>query len=160
MAQTTGSLPQGGCQVEVSVNGSSWTDISGSTASVSFSGGDQLTGEQHTFDGQFPIVTGSGKMGAVTATFNIVYTETSGEAFVVVYDRFKDGAAGTIYVRYSPAGGASTEYRYFASDDAGSAATAVPIINCMPPDADGNTGDAIMASFSVIAPQFKQETIS
>jgi len=160
MAQTTGSLPQGKCQVEVSVDASAWTDVSGSSASVSFSGGDQLTGEQHTFDGQFPIVTGSGKMGALTATFNIFYTETASEAFTVVYDRFKDGAAGTIAVRYSPAGGQSTESRYFASDDAGSAATLVPIINCPPPDADSSSGDAIMATFSVLAPQFKEETIS
>lgn len=160
MAQTTGSLPQGKCQVEVSVNGSTWTDISGQVTSVALSGGEQLTGEQHTFDGQYPIVTGSGKMGAVTATFNFVYTETSSEAFDVVFTRFEDGGVGTIYVRYSPAGGQSSEFRYFATNDAGSAATAVPITACNPPDADAGVGDAIMASFAVIAPQFKQETIA
>jgi len=160
MAQTTGNLPQGQCQVEVSTNGSSWTDISGSVASVTTGAGEQMTGEQHTFDGQFPIVTGSGKMAATTAEFSIVYTETASEAFTIVYDRFKDGGAGTIYVRYSPAGGQSTESRFFASDDAGSAEAAVPIVSCLPPAADASAGDAIMASFSVIAPQFKQETIA
>ena len=160
MAQTTGSLPQGGCQVEVSTDGSTWTDVSGSVASVSMSGGDQMTGEQHTFDGQYPIVTGSGKMNATTAEFSIVYTETSSEAFDIVYGRFEDGGAGTIYVRYSPAGGQSTEARYFATNDAGSAATAVPIVSCIPPSADAGVGDTIMASFSVLAPQFKQETIA
>lgn len=160
MAQTTGSLPQGQCQVEVSVDGSAWTDISGSVASATPSGGDQMTGEQHTFDGQFPIVTGSNKMAATTVEFSIVYTETTAEAFTVVYDRFKDGGTGTIYCRYSPAGGQSTESRFFASDDAGSAPTAVPITACLPPTADASVGDIIMASFSVIAPQFKQETIA
>lgn len=160
MAQTTGSLPQGQCQVEVSVDGSTWTDISGETASATPGAGEQMTGEQMTFDGQFPIVTASGKMAATTMEFSIVYTETAAEGYVVVYDRFKDGGAGTIYVRYSPAGGQSTEYRYFATDDAGSAATAVPITACLPPAADASVGDTIMASFAVLAPQFKQETIS
>lgn len=160
MAQTTGSLPQGGCQVEVSTNGSTWTDISGETASIAFSGGEQLTAEQMTFDGQYPIVTGSGKMGAITATVSIFYTETSSEAFDVVYGRYEDGGAGTIYMRYSPAGGQSTEFRYFATDDAGSSATAVPIVSCLPPSGDASVGDAFMAEFSIIAPQFKQETIA
>ncbi len=159
MAQTTGALPQGKCQVEVSVDGTVWTDISGSTATATPGAGEQMTGEQHTFDGQFPIVTASGKMAATTMEFNIVYTETAVDGYVVVYDRFKDGATGTIYVRYSPAGGQSTEFRYFASDDAGSAPTAVPITACLPPPADAGVGDAIMASFAVLAPQFKQETI-
>ena len=160
MAQTTGALPQGKCQVEVSVNGSSWTDISGEAATIAMAGGEQLTSEQMTFDGQYPIVVGSGKMGAITATVTIAYTETSSEAFDVVYGRYEDGGAGTIYLRYSPAGGQSTEFRYFASDDAGSAATAVPIVACLPPGADATVGDLIMTEFSVIAPQFKQETIA
>lgn len=159
MAQTTTPISQTIYEVEVSTDGATWTSICGTTTSVSFSGGDQLTGEQQTACGDFPVVTASGKVEARTAQFDIVYTETSNEAFDYVWDQFESSGAKTIYIRYSPAGNNSGDLRFFATNSAGSAATAVPIVSCTPPDND-DSGGVAMASFSVIAPQWKRETIA
>lgn len=158
MAQTTGAISQTVGVLEVSTNGSSWTDISGETTSVSFSGGDQLVGEQNTLDGDYPVVVGSGKKEARTATFSIVYTETASEAFDFIWDIWEAAGTSTVYVRYSPAGGQVGDLRFFASDDAGSAATTVPIASVALPDSDDG-GGVTMAEFSVIAAQWVRETI-
>lgn len=158
MSQTTGAFAQSNFQVEVSLNGSSWTDISGEVANVTVDGGDQLIGEQHTADGEVPVVVGSNKTEAKTVTVSILYTETTGEAFQIVNDRY-DGADKTIYLRYSPAGGGSGAKRFVCVGAAGSA-IAVPIINCLPPEVDAGTGDPAMAEFSVRTPDLLKETVS
>lgn len=160
MTQTTDALPQSIASLELSDDGSAWTEVCGETASVSFSGGEQMVGEQMTQCGDYPVVVGSGKVSAVTAEFNIVYTETSDEFYDATLDAFETaGNSKTIYVRYSPAGGNDGDLRYFATDSAGSAPVAVPIVSCLPPDND-DSGGVMMASISVIAPRFKRETIS
>jgi hypothetical protein len=158
MAQTTGAFAQSGFKVEVSLNGSDWTDISGQATNVAVEGGDQMVGEQHTADGEVPVVTGSNKTEAKTVTVSILYTETNGEAFQIVNDRY-DGADKTIYLRYSPAGGGTGDKRWVCANAAGNA-IAVPIINCLPPEVDAGTGDPAMAEFSVRTPDLKKETIS
>jgi hypothetical protein len=157
MAQTTGAMPKSNYKAEVSLNGSSWTDISGNSTTVEVDGGEQQTGEQFTASGSVPIVIGSNKVSAVTAKVNIIYTETAGEAFQVVWGQYI-GASKLIYFRYSPKGGATGDKRYVASNDAGSA-FACPIVTCLPPDVDAGSGDPAMAEFSIIAPKFLQEAI-
>lgn len=158
MAQTTSAIPQGKMIVEVSTDGSSWTDISGSSAQVTPSGGDQLTGSQNTAGGSAPVVVGSNKTEAAEADVKILYTETSGEAFRVVKARF-DGSNKTIYFRYTPSGSGTGNKRYLAADDANSA-FACPIQSCMPPDLDSGSGDPAMASFHIIFPKWYEETLS
>jgi len=158
MAQTTTAIPRSNYQIEVSTNGSSWTDISGSSNQVNPSGGDQMYGEQHTADGNAPTVVATHKTGAITITCNILYTETSGEAFQTVWARY-EGAAKTIYFRYTPDGGDSGDERYTATNDAGTA-VACPIINCLPPVVDAGSGDPAMASFTIVAPKLVQAAIS
>lgn len=157
MAQTTGATPKSNYKAEVSLNGSSWTDISGNATTVEIDGGEQQTGEQFTAAGNVPVVIGSNKVSAMTAKVSILYTETSGEAFQVVWAQYIS-TNKKIYFRYSPKGGASGDKRYVASDDAGSA-FACPIISCLPPDVDAGSGDPAMAEFSVIAPKFLQEAV-
>lgn len=157
MAQTTGAMPKSNYKVEVSLNGSSWTDISGNSTTVEIDGGEQQTGEQFTAAGNVPVVIGSNKTSAVKAKVSILYTESAGEAFQVVWAQYIS-AAKSIYFRYSPKGGASGDKRYVASNDAGSA-FACPIISCLPPDVDAGSGDPAMAEFEVIAPKFFQEVV-
>lgn len=158
MAQSTGQISQGNMLVEVSVDGSAWTDISGSSAQVTPGGGDQLTGSQHVAAGSAPIVVGANKTEAAEAEVKILYTETAGEAFRVVKVRY-DGADKTIYFRYTPKGTGTGNKRYLAADNA-NAAFKCPIVNCMPPDLDAGTGDPAMASFSIIFPKWYEETLS
>lgn len=158
MAQTTGGMARANFKVEVSTNGSDWTDISGQAATATPSGGEQIAGEQNTADGSAPIVTGSNKTSSVTVEVSCVYTETGGEAWKVVQARF-DGADKTIYLRYSPAGGGNGDLRYVCANDADSA-VAVPIISCLPPEMDASSGDPALFTFSVMAPKLKDEVIS
>lgn len=157
MAQTTGAIPESIYKIEVSLNGSSWTDISGQANTVEPSGGDQQTGKQFTASGNVPIVTNSNKTDAVTVKVNIVYTESGSEGFMIVWGQYIS-AAKTIYLRYSPAGGASGQKRYVCANDANTAIL-VPIVNCLPPKLDAGSGDMAMVEFSVIAPKLFQEVV-
>lgn len=158
MPQTTGAFSPANFQIEVSLNGSSWTDISGSANSVSRDGGDQMTGTQFTANGDVPVVVNSNKRDAVTLTISIIYTEVPGEAFQTVYDRYI-GADKTIYLRYAPKGSTVSNKRYVCANSAGTAIP-VPIISCLPPETDSASGDPALTEFSVITPNLFQEAIT
>jgi hypothetical protein len=157
MAQTTGSKAKSSFKAEVSINGSSWSDISGSATQVTPSGGDQLTGVTHVASDNAPIVTNGNKVDAITLEVNIVYTEVTGEAWQIVGDRYV-GTDKTVYFRYSPKGGATGQKRYTCANDAGQA-IAVPIVNCIPPEGDANSGDPLTTTFTLLTPKFLIETI-
>lgn len=158
MAQTTNAIPKSPFKLEVSLNGTVWTDISGVATKVTPGGGDQQIGTQFTADGGVPLVTNSNKLEAVTLQADIVYTEQSGEAFQVVYGQYA-GADKRIYMRYAPKGGASGNKRYVCANDAGTAIP-VPIQSCLPPEVEAGDGAPVAASFSVMAPRLIQETIA
>lgn len=150
MAQTTAAVDRASFKVETSTNGSSWTDISGQAATVSVSGGDQLIGSQNTADGNAPVVVGSTKTQAFTVTVSTVYTETASEAFELVEARFF-ASTKTIYVRWSPRGGANGEKQFTCTNNAGTA-FACPIQSVSLPDLDAGSGDPAMFSFAVQTP--------
>src|SRR5512138_502700 len=104
MAQTTNSVWGGAAKVEISTNGSSWTDISGHSAKVTPSGGDRQTGQAYTFDGEDPIVK-VGKKNPREMRVDIIYTEETNDAFEVARAQFEAAGGGAMYVRYSPDGG-------------------------------------------------------
>lgn len=157
--QTTGSISKGTNQkVEVSTDGSTWTDISGDITGVKTSGGEQAIGEQHVANGNYPIVVGSGKVSATTVEANFVYTETAGEAFQVAWARY-EGSQKTIYLRWSPKGGNIGDERYVCTNDAG-VAVPVPIVACLPPEMESGSSDVALATLSVLAPRIFQEVIS
>lgn len=155
MPQTTGFDTRAAFKVEVSTNGSTWTDISGQANNVTVEGGDQMIGEQNTADGVAPIVVGANKVEAKTVTVSAVYTETAGESWRLVKDRY-DGASKTIFLRYSPRGGATGERRYVCANDANTA-IAAPIINCNEPEGDASSGDPLLFEFSVRTPKLFEE---
>ena len=157
MAQTTASIPQSGFKVEVSLNGSSWTDISGVAATVEVSGGEAQIGEQMTADGEYAIVTAGQKIGAYDITCRCAYTETASMAWTIVSAQFYS-AAKTVYLRWSPAGGAIGVQRFTASKD-GTNAALVPIISCNPPALDASSGDPALFEFSVRSPAIYEATI-
>lgn len=158
MSQTTGGVSRSNFKLEVSTDGTTWTDISGSAAGVTPSGGEQMVGEQNTADGQYPIVAGSKKFASQQFECNAVYTETAGEPWKIVAARYQS-VTPTIYVRYSPKGGAIGTSRFLLADNAGNA-FACPIINCQPPEGDATTGDLLMFTFTVMAPRAYESTIA
>lgn len=116
MAQTTNSIWGGAAKVEISTNGSSWTDISGHANKVSPSGGDRQTGKAYTFDGEYPIVK-VGKMNERETRVDIIYTEETNDAFEKARAQFEAAGGGTMYARWSPAGGSVGEFLF--TTDAG-----------------------------------------
>lgn len=160
MAQTLGAKARSGFKVEVSLTGTGtvWTDISGAAATVTPSGGEQHIGEQNTASGSAPVVTGSNKVASRTLEVNCLYTEIAGEAWKVVAARY-NGADKTIYLRYSPQGGAVGTQRFTCANDAGTA-WLVPIVNCLPPEVDASTGDPLMFTFSVQTPKLVEATVT
>lgn len=117
MAQTTGGKTFIAAAVDLSANNSDWTECDGHGASVAVDGGTRNAPEQHTFDGDTPIVKG-GKRAALDVEVRFVYTETSAEPFEVARAIYEtEGAAA--YVRYSPLGddtSGGTVYRYASAE--------------------------------------------
>lgn len=105
MAQTTDAITFEDCTVEISTNGSSWTNISGWANSVSLSGGERQTGETYTFDGEFAIVR-RGKAQPFDVQINVVYTEPGGDPFDTIESAFSNGT--DLYCRWAPKGYVST----------------------------------------------------
>lgn len=157
MTQTTTAMSGANSKVEVSTNGTVWTDISGANTTVSVSGGEIGAGSQHTALGTEAVVTSSKKKAPVTVTVKCLYTETTSEPWNVVRGVY-DSATPVLYVRWSPAGGGTGALRYNTA--VGGAAAAVPLLTCTLPDLDANSEDPAMFEFSVMTPGIKQETVS
>ena len=103
MAQTTSSVWGGAAYVEISVNGSVWTDISGHANQVTPAPTERRQGEAYTFDGEYPIVK-VGKYNSTATDLRILYTEGASDAFEIVRGQFESPGGGTLYVRWSPRG--------------------------------------------------------
>lgn len=115
MAQTTDPISAVNAKIEVGTNGTVWTDISGSANAVEPGEQTRQSGYRMTHTGDIAIIA-SGKREPLEITVNIIYTEQAGEAFETVRAIFESSPA-TIYLRYSPKGGASTNFQY--TSDAG-----------------------------------------
>ncbi len=111
MAQTTDGLSWVAAKVEMSTNGTNWTDISGYETAVAVSGGERATGETYTNDGDSPIIT-AGKRGPVDLTVRYVYTEGASDPFKTALDAYETAGGGDFYARFSPKGGATGDFQF------------------------------------------------
>lgn len=109
MAQTTDAVSFRNCKIEMSTNGSTWTNISGFANSISVEGGERNIGEFFTFDGDTPILT-AGKRGAFDLTAKVVYTEGASDPYEVFRAAYE--AATDFYLRWSPKGGTSGQFMF------------------------------------------------
>lgn len=109
MSQTTGQISFKDCKVETSLNGSSWTDISGFAASVMVDGGERMIGKEFTFDGDTPLMTG-GKRDLLEVTVKSVYTEGASDPIEVFRAAYE--ACSAMYLRWSPKNGQAGEFQY------------------------------------------------
>lgn len=149
MAQTTDATNTVDANIEVSANGSTWVDISGSANQVQVPAQTRMTGTSYTFDGDLAIVT-SGKREPVEITVNALYTEQSAETFETIRPWFQSGAR--VYFRYSPKGVGSTGRAVYTASNDGSTAGAVVISSMKYPDMDANTADPAAAAFTMLVP--------
>lgn len=113
MAQTTGAVSARNSVLEMSTNGTAWTDISGFATSIEPGESARQFEETYTFDGDAPIVT-TGKKESVEITAKVVYTEGSTDAFEVVRAAFENQTP--VYFRWAPKGTATGNFRFTTSE--------------------------------------------
>lgn len=132
MAQTTTAYTPRNARVALSTDGSSYTDVSGSTTAFSAGDGTRLIGSAHTLEGEGPII-GAGKLDVQTSSFTFLYTETAGEAYITAYNAFI-AANSTLYARVDPLGSTTGNYRFTSSKG---------VLGTMPAfgEIDAGTGD-------------------
>jgi hypothetical protein len=140
MPQTTGAYSNACSAVEISTDGVNFTDISGSTQSVTGTEQSKMSGEAYTFDGRGPIVKG-GKFEPMELAFAIVYTEVLTEAYEIARAVFEqEGCEVEVWVRWIPSGGGVGTNQLTAFG---------PIINFTYPAIDASTANPIMGGFTV-----------
>ena len=152
MVQTTTSLPLGCGLLEIDVGcADSWTNISGSSTSLDPITQDRLTGEAYTLDGNGAIVNG-GKVQPFDATFTVVYTETAGEAWLLILAAWEAVSCdSSICVRWSPGGGNVGDLIYTINGVMSSITY---------PNNNASEGGVIMAGFKVRAGAITRDTIT
>ena len=152
MTQTTGGMSARALKVEYAVNTGggfgSYVDISGYAASVEPSGAERGVGEQHTFDGDTPIVT-TGKLSAARAVLRSVYTQTDSEAFDAIYDAKVNNYP--FKLRWSVPGGATGDKQYEVEGY---------VTKCTPPGGDAGSADVVLFEAEVVSASFDESTVS
>lgn len=154
MPQTTGAINVVDAVVEVSTNGTTWTDISGSTNKVEVSPQTADSGMAATLEGNYKIVR-AGKYNPVELTVTILYTEASAtEAYGILHGQ-KNVAGRPLYLRYTP-GGYNGEYRWYTGDSSGNKAAA-RITEFPYPGANAEDAGPHMVVFKLQATQLVRE---
>ena len=149
MAQTTDALAAVDADVEISVNGTTWINVSGSANTVEPGSQARMTGDAYTFDGDVAIVA-KGKREPLDVSVSALYTEVAGETFETVRANFEAGTR--VFFRYSPKGvGATGRAVYTASND-GITAGAVILSELDWPEAAADSADPVAVAFTVRCP--------
>lgn len=139
--------------VEFSTDGTTWTNISGSSNNVEPDAQTRMSGVAYTHFGDVGIVT-TGKREPTSVSVTALYTETSGETFETLRPLFSALGGTRIYFRYSPLGvGASGRAVYTASNDNVSPG-AVVITEFNWPKAEAESPDPVTVSFTLQVPAF------
>jgi hypothetical protein len=104
MAQTADALSAVNTLVEISADGATWANVSGSSNSIEPGEQTRMSGVAYTFVGDTAIVL-PGKREPLELVGKHLYTSTNGEAYEVVRAIHESNGVG--FVRYSPEGGAT-----------------------------------------------------
>lgn len=149
MAQATNQITLRAESIEISNNGSTWTDISGFANSIGIGGGERNVGEFHTADGDTPVL-GAGKRSSLELTVRILYTEGVSDPFATVLSAYEN--ATPLYVRYSPLGGQATENMFTSS---------AGIVKTHPyPQGEVQAGDPTAIEFTVQVASITKSVVS
>lgn len=149
MAQTTGAMSFRDCKIEISTNGSVWDDVSGFANTVTISGGDRLTAESFTADGEYPIVTTS-KRSSIDVSMRCLYTEGGSDPYEVLRAAYENGT--DLYLRWSPAGGTSGDFQFTTP--------AGIVMSPMYPTGDAGVPDAIAIEVTIKVPVVTKSVVA
>jgi hypothetical protein len=145
--QTTTAINVVDAVVELSTNGTSWTNVSGSTNKVEISPQTADSGMAASLEGQYKIVR-AGKYNPVDITVTILFTETAAEAYAILHGQ-KEVAGRPLYLRYTP-GGYDGVYRWYTADSNGAKAAA-RIVEFPYPGADAENAGPHLVVFKLQA---------
>jgi len=148
MAQATGVESWSDAKIEYSDNGGTWTDMSGYANSVTKSGGDRLTGEAYTFDGDVAII-GTGKRQPVELTIRVAYTETDTHPYTIIRTSYE--AKTRFQVRVWPEGGQLGEIGFYTDNDSRITSDPRPV-------GEAGSADPIFFEFTVRTSQLQDVT--
>lgn len=144
MAQTTLAASSIAAVVRVSTTGTSaWTDLSGASTGISFSGGELNTGEAFTLDGNYPVIT-AGKFAMVDATMSMLYTSgTTAPDYLGTIETWQKNRT-KVYLQFSPEGTADWTY----TSDAGY------FVSHIMPEAMADSADPLAVELTFRTPKF------
>jgi len=137
------------CLVEISANGTTWTDISAAANSVSVDGGERMAEALYTFGVDVATIT-TGPREPLEVTVRLVYTEGSSDAFETVRAAYEDGEL--LYVRWSPRGGNTGDFRYT------SGAGVIKSLNY--PGGEAGSAEVVMCEFVLRTPQVTKSVVA
>lgn len=150
MAQTTGATAGVNAKVEFSVNGSAWTDLSGSASALDPGEQSGMSGEVYVFTGETAAAVTAGKTEPAEITIKVAYTETAGESFEVVRAQFQV-AGRAAYIRWSPKGGTTGQFLFTSGLGVLTGLTWPPV--------DAGDGKPIMAGFKIKVPSITKSVL-
>jgi hypothetical protein len=153
MPQTSTAMNTVNAVVELSPDGATWTNVSGTTNKVDVAPQTVDSGMAATLEGQFKIVT-SGKTNPVDITVTILYTETAGEAAALL-EAQRASITPAIYFRYTP-GGYNGNYRYKSANSTGNT-VAARITEFPTVSVDAGAGGPQMMTFKLQTTQLVRE---
>lgn len=153
MPQTTTAMAVTETVVELSTDGITWTNVSGSTNKVEVAPQTADSGMAATLEGQYKIVR-AGKYNPAEATVTILYTETASEAYAILHGQ-KNVPNRPLYIRWTP-GGYNGDHRFYSGDANGNKAAA-RITEFPYPGANAEDGGPHLVSFKLQATQFVRE---
>lgn len=134
MTQATDAITFKALVVLLSTDGITFgTDISGESGTVVVDGGERITEETHTFDGDTPIIT-SGKRGKLGVKVRILYRVSGTTGYTLAKAAYENDSA--LYVKWRPTGTGVSKKEYTTSRGyvktppypAGEAGSAAPIV--------------------------------
>ena len=135
-------------KIELSANGTAWTDISGETNTVEPGEQTRQTGVMYTLAGDTAIIT-AGKREPLEISVKTIYTEVNTEANEVA--RAIHEAGGVCHLRYSPRGGNTGDAQY----------TCQGVMSGFTyPSADSGDAKPMMGGFKITTSQLTRAIIS
>ena len=149
MPQATDSISFKDAHIEISDDDVTYTDISGYSNKVEIGGGERMSGEFFTADGDTPILT-VGKRGSFDIGANVLYSEGAQAPYLTIKDAYEN--ATQIYLRWAPAGNTVGNKRYTAGPGY--------ILSPVYPAGDASSPDPIACEFTIKTLTVTTDTIT
>ena len=121
-------------KIEISTDGTSFTDISGYANEVSISGGERENSEVYVLGDDSAAIL-IGHRSPVEITISVLYTEGDSDPMKTLWDAYCNKT--TYYVRIAPKGGESGEFLFTSNEGFFTAVNA-------PPGADPSSADPLL----------------